>query len=431
MTVQEFYPIYLQNPEICTDSRKARPGAIFFALRGDQFNGNDYVEAALQQGCSWAVVDDPKALLTDKTILVPDSLNFLQELARYHRSQLKIPVLGLTGTNGKTTTKELIAAVLSRKYKVIATQGNLNNHIGVPLTLLRANADTEILVVEMGANHEGEIRFLAALAQPNCGLITNIGRAHLEGFGSFEGVQRAKSELYQHLNEKGGLIFVNQEDEILMKLLSNERIVVYGAGSYPSFRATLKPDFRLSFDLDLSPLGIRETFSVSTQLVGPYNLPNALAALAVGSYFGVTWTDGVQALEAYEPGMNRSEFRITSHNQLILDAYNANPSSMKLALQSFSLVPDSEKLAILGDMRELGTYASEMHQEILEMALKQDFEFILVGPEFAKIAESYSVQAYLQVDDLLKSLQENPIRGKTILLKASRGLQLEKLVPYL
>jgi len=435
MTVQQFYTIFLKYPEICIDSREAKPGSIFFAINGDNFDGNDFVNDALNGGCSWAVIDNPKAHIEKRTVLVDNSLIFLQELAMYHRKQLKIPVLALTGTNGKTTTKELILAILSTKHNVIATQGNLNNHIGVPLTVLRANMQTEILVVEMGANHEGEIKFLAEIARPNFGLITNIGRAHLDGFGSFEGVVRAKKELYDFLISNAGTIFVNQQDDMLLSLLKDYPRIPYGNGTDKFPQSTVKHEFKLAFELDLNTVGIPVRLRIHTQLVGDYNIHNVLAALSIGDHFGIAWEYGANALSEFSPDMNRSEYLITKKNKLILDAYNANPTSMLAAINNFESLDQNNKLAILGDMRELGDYANQLHTEILEIAIQKDIELVLIGEEFSRIAPKYSpkipIKTYLSVEDFILELEKFPIEGRDILLKGSRGIQLEKLVPYL
>lgn len=435
MTAEQFYSIFLKYPEICSDSRLAKPGSVFFAINGDNFDGNEFVDKALDGGCDWAIVDNPKAHKQKQTVLVDNSLNFLQELARYHRSQLKIPVLGLTGTNGKTTTKELIVAVLSTKRNVVATIGNLNNHIGVPLTILRANKQTEILVVEMGANHEGEIKFLVDIAQPDFGLITNIGRAHLEGFGSFQGVVRTKMELYDYLISNSGTIFLNQEDELLLSLIGDYPYHPYGNGSGKFPKSKVHHGLMLDFEFDMYPVGVSERLIIKTQLVGEYNLQNALAALSVGNYFGIAWEFGASALSEYSPGMNRSEYRVTDKNNLILDAYNANPTSMLEAFNNFASLEQVNKLAILGDMRELGDFATQLHMEILEKVVKKNIELILIGEEFSKVAPKFinskPISSYLSVEDFITVLQNNPIKEREILLKGSRGIQLEKLVPFL
>lgn len=431
MTVQEFYPIFLKYQLVCTDSRKAAAESIFFALKGDNFDGNKYVLQSLEMGCMYAVADDQSLSGRDNVVLVDDVLTFLQDLARYHRDQLSIPVIGLTGTNGKTTTKELIAAILSKKYRLTYTEGNLNNHIGVPLTVLKANQETEILLVEMGANHIGEIEFLCNIAKPDHGLITNIGRAHLEGFGSFEGVVQTKTELYRYLTRCKGKLFVNQADELLVRLIGDEEFFAYGNGTKGAPNSILHSGIKLSFDLDLTPIGEDRTLCVGTNLVGNYNLPNALAALALASYFEVDWQVAVDALKFYQPGMNRSEFRETDKNILILDAYNANPGSMVEALRVFAELKAPRKIAILGEMREMGEFSYASHQEIAQFALEMKLNLILVGPEFKQVSIEKQLNYFPDVESLIHYVEGNPLHEKTILLKGSRGNQLEKLVPYL
>lgn len=426
MTVQEFYPTFLNYPEICTDSRQAKSGSLFFALRGEAFDGNRFAEAALEKGCEVAVVDDPALKNKKHMVLVDDVLSFLQQLARFHRDQFNIPVIALTGTNGKTTTKELIAAVLMKQYQVLYTQGNLNNHIGVPLTLLRLNHQHEIALIEMGANHVGEIEALCKLANPNHGLITNIGKAHLEGFGSFQGVITAKTELYRHLIAVQGQIYVNEEDTLLTDQLGGYPATPYGK---TLLRVKLNHDFRLSFTFH--PQHAPDEIAVPTALVGPYNLPNALAALTVGHAFEIDWACGAEALGEYQPGNHRSQWMETGRNQLIMDAYNANLSSMRLVFEMFSQLQADRKLAILGEMRELGAYSGEAHQEILDLVLASGIKTWLVGPEFIEIAGGSGIEAFETVDELIAHLGQEPPRDATILLKGSRGNKLEKLLPYL
>lgn len=431
MTVQEFYPIFLKYPEICTDSRRSGSDKLFFALSGERFDGNSFAFDALNKGCAYAVVDDPDLQADDRLIRVADVLEFLQQLAHYHREQFDIPVIALTGTNGKTTTKELIAEVLGLDYLLLSTEGNLNNHIGVPLTLLRLRSKHEMALVEMGANHIGEIHHLCTIACPTHGLITNIGRAHLEGFGTFDGVIRAKSELYDYLKSHQGVVFVHEADQLLLKQLGDYPGIPYGQSvpGAPLFQLT--PGFQLTFQTDLHPVGRRENRIAQTHLVGSYNLPNVLAALFVGAHFGVDWGSAIQAVVDYQPDNNRSQLKATDHNLLFLDAYNANPSSMILALEVFSSMEADHKLAILGDMLEMGSFAKSAHREILELVLQTGIETILVGSEFSALAGDYALPAYRSVDDLLREFEQHPIRKRSILLKGSRGNQLEKLVPLL
>lgn len=431
MNVQEFYPIFLKYPKICTDSRKVSENSVFFALKGEAFDGNRFAEAALQNGCRYAVIDDPQFRDLAGAILVDDALGFLQELARFHRQQFSIPVIALTGSNGKTTTKELMAAVLSKNYSVVFTEGNLNNHIGVPLTVLKLQKDTDLLIVEMGANHLGEIAALCRIAQPTHGLITNIGEAHLEGFGSLEGVVKAKSELYQFIMANQGTLLVNQSDPLLTGLVGDYSCQWYGSGAHNYPKVTLNPGFYLSFNLDLRPVGVERELAVTTNLVGEYNLANALAAISVGRLFDTDWEQAAEAVAAYRPGNNRSELRKTVSNTVIMDAYNANPASMKAALRGFAALKADDKVAILGEMREMGTFSEEVHREIVQLATIEELEMILVGNEFKKIAANQSILWFDTADHLIDHLHQNPLKGKTILLKGSRANYLEKVLPYL
>ncbi len=420
---------YRQHPYISTDSRIAQPGSIFFSLKGDNFNGNQYCGNALNNGAAYAVIDDPGYYLDDRTLLVDDVLASLQELASDFRNSLKIPVIGITGTNGKTTTKELMAAALSARFITHATTGNFNNHIGVPITLLTIKPETEIAVIEMGANHIGEIADLCKIARPTHGLITNIGKAHLEGFGSAEGVIKAKSELYHHLRNNGGTVFVNADNEFLMSLTTGLTRVTYGESAEANFRGSLNSRGQLL------EFNIEQPFraSVITKLAGNYNFENVMAALCIASHFRVEPVAAVKAIGNYEPKMNRSQIIRTAHNTLIMDAYNANPSSMRVALLNFSAMADSPKILILGDMFELGVEAAAEHKVILELALKQNFSFILTaGPHFAEAAAGIpKVKAFATVNQLNEYLSAKKPEGATILVKGSRGMKLEAVTPYL
>jgi UDP-N-acetylmuramoyl-tripeptide--D-alanyl-D-alanine ligase len=430
VTLQDFYTIYLQHPQVCTDSRKIVPGCLFFALKGDQFNGNQFVAQAFEKGCSYAVVGEPAAILNDCCFLVPDVLVFLQELASLHRDQLAIPVLALTGTNGKTTTKELILSVLQKGKRTVATQGNLNNHIGVPLTILSAPADAEILVVEMGANHPGEIRLLCAIAKPTHGLITNIGKAHLEGFGSFENIILAKSELLDFIRQTGGIWFSNTSDPVLNQIRGDYPALTYGGDSHAQIRGwTTGQGIQLEAELMIPG---QEPVSVHTNLTGSYNLNNLLAAAAVGSHFHILPEQIKQGLEEYVPRNMRSEWLKTEHNNLFLDAYNANPSSMELAIRYFHSLDVAGKVLILGDMFELGTEAEPEHRAIIGLVAGLGFQRVyFVGREFSKITSGSHFGFFPGRDDLIAELVKNPIRGCTILIKGSRGMQLERIVSYL
>ncbi|HQK36686.1 MAG TPA: UDP-N-acetylmuramoyl-tripeptide--D-alanyl-D-alanine ligase [Bacteroidales bacterium] len=433
MEIKELHQFFLQHPSVVIDSRKAHPGSLFFGLRGNNNEGGAYAADALAKGCALAIVDKKEYDVSEKCILVPDALETLQQLASFHRRQFPIPVIGITGSNGKTTTKELVAAVLSGKKNVVYTEGNLNNHIGVPLTLLRINSETEIAVIEMGANHLGEIDFLCRLALPDFGIITTIGKAHLEGFGSFEGVIRAKTELYRFLAETGGTAFVNADNPLLVEqaLLLNLKIITYGSRpGCDCFGQMIPEDPFLSFTWHAAAGS--ESHTVKTRLVGKYNFANAMAAICTGLYFGIPEKDICSAIEQYMPQNNRSQYHKSPYNELILDMYNANPSSMEAALLHFASLPHPRKVAILGDMLELGPYAGEEHMRILNLAASLPVEKIItVGPEFAKVSKGEKTVHFLSAEGLVEELKRNPIRGCQILIKGSRGMALEKVVPHL
>lgn len=421
MDIAELYQIYEQHPVITTDSRDCPAGSLFFALKGDRFDGNGYAAKALEAGCARAIVDDPKVAVDDRFILVEDVLKTLQELAAHHRRQLTIPVLQITGTNGKTTTKELVSAVLARKYRTLCTQGNLNNHIGVPRTLLRIRPEHEMAVVETGANHPGEIAFLCRMVQADYGLITNVGRAHLEGFGSFEGVKKTKGELYADLIAREGQIFLNGSDADLKGMAGNyARLLPYVQGEV----VECSPFLRMAWT---APDGTRH--EVQTHLVGSYNLPNLLAAATVGLHFGVEPDEIDEALRGYVPSNSRSEFRQAGTNSLIVDAYNANPTSMGAALDNFALMKAEHKMVILGEMRELGADSLAEHQRIVERLLKSDMECIwLVGDEFARCrVDDSRFRFFHVVEEVMESLQASPLQGCTILIKGSNSTRLHQL----
>jgi len=428
---EDFYKIFLQYPQICTDSRKILPGCLYFALKGDQFNGNLFAADALKKGCSFAVVDDPSVVTNERFILVPDVLGFLQDLARYHRSKLGIPVIGLTGTNGKTTTKELIHSVLKQKYRTVATQGNLNNHIGVPLTVLSAGPSAEILVVEMGANHPGEIAFLCEIAKPTCGLITNIGKAHLDGFGSFEGVVRAKNELYEWIKGSGGDLFVNQDDHLLCDLAGSYPFHSYGTHESAEI-CGIVPGNDLFLSLKWKSGGEDVNSFIKSQLTGSYNLYNILAAVLSGTHFGLTPEQIRTGIESYVPSNMRSQWVQTANNLLFLDAYNANPSSMELAIRHFASLNFPNPVLILGDMFELGSHAESEHRKIIGLVDQLDFrKVIFTGTEFHRLTCDSERLSFQNVNELIEFLTVNPIKGDHVLIKGSRGMQLEKIVSYL
>lgn len=426
---EKLYALYREAGIITTDTRKIEPGCIFLALKGENFDGNSFAAEALAKGARYAIIDDPALSASEQMLPVEDTLAALQQLARYHREHLKIPVIGITGTNGKTTTKELIHAVLSRKYKTVATAGNFNNHIGVPLTLLSIQPETEIAVIEMGANHEGEIAQLCQIARPGFGLITNIGKAHLEGFGNFEGVIRAKSELYTFIRENGGRLFINSDNELLTRLAGKTTVVSYGAkaGAYcHGWPEETQPFARIQWD---GPDGLHE---INSRLVGGYNFENIMAAICIGHYFGVSISDISNAIGTYQPSNNRSQTMDTAHNHLILDAYNANPTSMKAAILNFRQVKSLAKMAIIGDMFELGDESPNEHAAVVRLLDESDFEnVILVGPGFGSLTIPGHFMAFDSPAEVKAWLKKNPVKGRTILVKGSRGIHLEELVDAL
>lgn len=440
MRISEIYEIYLKHPFVTTDTRNCPEGSIFFALKGDNFNGNLFAEEALNKGCAYAVVDEWKSGKGEnpQVIVVSDVLKTLQQLANFHRRKLKIPIIAITGSNGKTTTKELIATILQKRFEVAFTQGNLNNHIGVPLTLLSINKLHEIAVVEMGANHLGEIKVLCEIAEPDIGLITNIGKAHIEGFGSFENVIQAKCELYDFIREHDGKVFVNKDNPILNEKSDAMDRILYGRDDSSLFvSGTLSAETPfLHFDWNF----FEHPHQVKTRLVGEYNLDNALAAAAIGKYYGINAMLISDALENYTPQNNRSQFERTSNNDLIIDAYNANPSSMKASLGYFAKIPtDLPKAVILGDMNELGEISDAEHRKLSAFLKEQAFSKVfLVGPIFEKtirqLADGESEERFFvfhSVDLLIEELKKKPPKGYYFLLKGSRSIQLEKAVPYL
>ena len=423
MDIQELYQIYLQHPVITTDSRQCPADSLFFALKGESFDGNRFAQMALEKGCAYAIVDDA-SLQGEHLILVKDVLETLQQLAAYHRQQLRIPVLQITGTNGKTTTKELVSAVLSKKFNTLYTQGNLNNHIGVPRTLLRITAEHEIAVIETGANHPGEIEFLCRMVQADYGLITNVGRAHLEGFGSFEGVKKTKGELYDSLASRQKGCFLNMMDMDLFGMWAERSSE--GCQLLPYVQGVVldcKPFVRLAW---MHPV-TTQRHEVQTQLIGSYNLPNLLAAITVGLHFGVPADDIDAALSEYAPTNNRSEFRQTERNSLIVDAYNANPTSMAAALDNFAMIEAKEKMVILGDMRELGAESQEEHRKIVDKLQQTNVEEVwFVGDNFRQVAPQ-NARCYSNVDEVKTELTAHPLSGKTILIKGSNGTKLFQL----
>lgn len=468
MTTEQLYIEYLKTRTVTTDSRHITPGCLFFALKGDHFDGNAFATQALADGAALSIVDDPAAATDDRCVLVDNVLSALQDLARYHRAQLSIPVIGITGTNGKTTTKELVHAVLAKRYRTHATQGNFNNHLGVPLTLLSMPADTEMLIVEMGANHPFEIDFLCRIANPEFGLITNVGKAHLEGFGSFKEVVKTKCELYRHLAAMAGTIFVDADNPILteraeaMAVLPASPAVLQGI--VPAFQTVTPTDYT-----NLIPRGVNmpmasvipygsaasaefkgafvsadpylkfyfedddNVYTVQTQLLGSYNFSNAMAAVAVGRYFGVELFDIKTALEEYCPVNNRSQYKRTGRNELVLDCYNANPSSMKVAVDNFAAMHKDHKVVILGGMKELGAESRKEHKALLEQVVETGFERVfLVGDEFRQALDDLkrpaeNISLFADTEAARDYFRQSPLAGNTVLVKGSNSNRLWQL----
>ncbi|MBQ7421720.1 MAG: UDP-N-acetylmuramoyl-tripeptide--D-alanyl-D-alanine ligase [Prevotella sp.] len=436
MDIKELYEIYQKHPVITTDSRNCPAGSIFLALKGASFNGNRFASQALEKGCSYAIVDekecipantDDKGAENDRYILVDDCLQTFKDLAREHRRRFNIPVIGITGTNGKTTTKELIAAVLAEKYNVLATDGNFNNDVGVPKTLFRLAKEHEIAVVEMGASHPGDIKTLVETVEPTCGIITNVGRAHLEGFGSFEGVKRTKGELYDFLSPDG-LVFINADNADLMQMAGERgltELYKYGTRARNGLRlrgeiVSCAPLLKFSWSAGTAQ------HVVQTHLIGSYNLDNMLAAAAIGLHFGVSEAQICHALESYVPHNNRSQLEQTAHNQLIVDAYNANPTSMAAALQNFKLMEVGPKMAILGKMGELGTISKEEHQKVVDFLVEAQFDEVwLVGEEYFETECPF--RRFKDVEEVKAAIAEQRPEGCYILIKGSNSNKLFQL----
>jgi len=427
MSIIDLYDLFIHNPQITTDSRNCPKGSIFFALKGDKFDGNQYAGKALASGCVYAVIDNPDYYIGERTILVDNVLKTLQQLAHHHRKVLGLPIIGITGTNGKTTTKELLAAVLSTKFNLLYTEGNFNNHIGVPLTLLRLTHDHEMAVIEMGASHPGDIKELVDIVHPNYGIITNVGRAHLEGFGSFEGVIRTKGELYDYIRRSKGKIFIKKENEYLQSIAKGIEQITYGNrdDAFASGQVVSCDPF-LVFNWKQQG----KLHTVETHMIGSYNLDNVLAAVAVGRFFKIPAERISRAIAAYEPTNNRSQFKKTDNNELIIDAYNANPSSMKVALDNFITMPVQPKAIILGDMRELGPTSDELHAEVVEQIKKGQFDKVfLCGEHFSKVGKEFS--PFATTEAMVEELRKQPLKGYHILIKGSHSMGLEKLADIL
>ena len=425
-TIEKIYELYKKAYTVTTDSRTISKDCVFVALKGEHFDGNDFALKVAEEGVAACVIADRKDLPKhDGLFVVEDSLKCLQELAHFHRRKLGTPIIGITGTNGKTTTKELISAVLSKKYSIIFTQGNFNNQLGVPLTLLRIKPDTELAVVEMGASHPGDIDELTGIGEPNYGIITNIGRAHLEGFGGFDGVIKTKNEMYQYIAAHNGLLFVNKDNELLMGLADNINKVTYGTGDDADIKGRM-----LSANPYLSVEWNGK--KIDTQLVGDYNFENVMAAICIGTYFKVAENDIAEALSSYCPTNNRSQVIETGKNRVVMDAYNANPTSMSFSIKNFKNICKNDCLLVLGDMRELGKESEQEHENILKLLEELQFKNVyLVGPEFSNVAKDYDYLKFENVDELIKNLKNNPISGKDVLVKGSNSIHLNKIIDSL
>ena len=425
MEIEALHSIFLEYPNISTDTRKIKENDIFFALKGDHFNGNTYAQQALDKGASYVIIDEEEFKVNEKTIVVKNVLQTLQQLANFHRNYSKAKIISLTGSNGKTTTKELIHAVLAKKYKTVATKGNLNNHIGVPLTLLSIKPETEIAIVEMGANHQKEISFLCKIAEPDFGYITNFGKAHLEGFGGVQGVIKGKSELYDHLTAYGKTIFLNADDPIQMEKLE----------AYPNKLgySTDKSGFYNIRFLSANPFVSLQVdaIEINTQLIGAYNFTNCCAAVLMGNYFKVKLEEIKNAIENYAPDNNRSQIINKGGYHIVLDAYNANPSSMSAAIQNFSLLSNKKKILLLGDMFELGSSAEEEHQATVDLTQTLGFDNVyLIGENFYQTTTPF--QKFEKFEDLKNFLSQNSLpQESAILIKGSRGMALERILDFL
>lgn len=434
MDSKALYQLYKKHSHVSTDTRSIRSGSLFFALKGTNFNGNRFAEEALKKGASYAIIDEKEYKKDDRYLLVDNVLHTLQGLAKHHRSQLSIPIIGITGTNGKTTSKELLNAVLKQKYQCYATKGNLNNHIGVPLSVLEITDKTDIAIIEMGANHPKEIALLCSIAQPTHGLITNVGKAHLEGFGGFEGVKKSKAELYEYLSEHQGTLFIQGDNDDLKEMMGTKtfrEITTYGSSSKNEVYGKVV-EVNPFLSIVWRKAGVAH--QTNTQITGAYNLENILAAIAVGSYFDIDASLINKGLADYIPRNNRSQFLITENNRLICDYYNANVSSMLAALENFSqLNSEHKKVLILGDMYELGEESAYEHQNIVERALQVPADkYIFVGKDFyARRLEMTNTYFFTTTADALDALQKKPLLDSIILLKASRGMAFEKLIEVL
>ncbi|MFN8165941.1 MAG: UDP-N-acetylmuramoyl-tripeptide--D-alanyl-D-alanine ligase [Bacteroidia bacterium] len=427
--LEKIYAAYLQNHAVSTDTRTILPGSVFFALKGPSFNGNAFAEKALEAGASLAVIDEEAYKKDDRFVLVPDVLNALQDLARHHRRHLQIPVLAVTGSNGKTTTKELIRSVISKKYKTLATKGNLNNHIGVPLTILSITPDIDFAVIEMGANHQKEIELLCSIADPDFGLITNVGKAHLEGFGGFEGVKKGKGEMYAHLSQKGKLAFVNADNAHLMSMMTVHKpssVLTYGTSDGVYCRGELvtsEPTVCMNWKCE-SAFG-----EIQSQIIGAYNFENILSAVCIGNYFRVKPEDISEAVASYVPDNSRSQIVKKGSNTIVLDAYNANPTSMEAALKNFSKMPATKRIICIGDMAELGEESKPEHEKIIAQLKGMNFDLlILVGKNFGEFASEITCKHFADSAQASHWLKEFHPVDSLLLIKGSRSSKMELLV---
>jgi UDP-N-acetylmuramoyl-tripeptide--D-alanyl-D-alanine ligase len=432
ITTEKLYDHYLKNPVISTDTRNITPGCIFFALKGDLFNANEFAHQAIEKGATYAIIDEEKYAENAQCLLVDDVLNTLQDLARYHRKQLNIPVIGLTGSNGKTTSKELVNAVLAERYKTFATFGNLNNHIGVPLSILAITADMQIAVIEMGANHQKEIELLCTIAQPTHGIITNVGMAHLDGFGGFEGVKKGKAELYAYLKANNGYTFINRNNPYLLEMSAAaglNKLIYYGTENGNTIKGMLKSSDPF---IEIAWTNHEAESTVKTNLTGSYNFENILAAICIGDFFDMSPEEINAGLANYQPKNNRSQLTKTEKNTVICDFYNANPSSMTAALNNIAVLSAGKKTAILGDMFELGPESLTQHQLIVNQAQESGLDqLIFIGKYFHAFKEGVNALFFETPVEAAEYLQQNPIQDHLVLLKGSRGMKLENLLQYI
>ncbi|TKC12737.1 UDP-N-acetylmuramoyl-tripeptide--D-alanyl-D-alanine ligase [Pedobacter polaris] len=431
-TIEQLYQHFLKYPVICTDTRTITEGCLFFALKGEHFDANTFADKAITQGAAFAIIDNEVFAKNSNCILVPDVLSALQDLAKHHRVQLNIPVIGLTGSNGKTTTKELIRAVLAEQFKTFATKGNLNNHIGVPLSILSIQSDVEIAVIEMGANHQKEIEFLCEIAQPTHGLITNVGMAHLDGFGGFEGVKKGKAELFAYLKAHHGFAFINRNNPYLLEMSEAadlNKVVYYGTEKENTISGKLKHSDPL---IEFEWATHAATYQAKANLTGTYNFENILAAICIGHFFELTPSQINNGLANYFPTNNRSQLTKTERNTVICDFYNANPSSMTAALNNLKTLNAKHKTAIIGDMFELGSAAAEQHEMVARLASNHQIDtLVFIGKSFYAFKDEFTGHFFPSPVEAKAHLQANPVKDSLVLLKGSRGMALEQLLPLL